>query len=121
MTGPALCAGLVIIYNALKQTKPALWELTDSTPEDHSLEAKVRTVATSQPGVPGLDKLHARKMGLSYYVDLHIVVNGQIPVREGHRIAHVVEREILNAVPQVSEVLVHVEPEEELIESRPTI
>ena len=64
----ALCAGLVIIYNALMQTKPALWELTDSTPEDHSLEAKVRAVATSQPGVLGLDKLHARKMGLSYYV-----------------------------------------------------
>jgi len=53
-------------------------------------------------------------MGLSYYVDLHIVVNGQIPVREGHRIAHAVEGEILKAVPQVSEVLVHVEPAEEL-------
>ena len=110
----ALCAGLVIIYNALKQMKPALWELTDSTPEDHSLEGKVRAVAASQHGVLGLDKLHARKMGLSYYVDLHIVVNGQIPVREGHRIAHAVEGEILKAVPQVSEVLVHVEPEEEL-------
>ena len=105
----------------MKQTKPALWELTDSTPEDYSLEAKVRAVATSQPGVLGLDKFHARKMGLSYCVDLHIVVNGQIPVREGHRIAHAAEREILNAVPRVSEVLVHVEPEEELIESRPTI
>lgn len=112
----ALCAGLVIIYNALKQAKPALWELTDSAPEDRTLEARVHAVAARQPGVIGLDKLHARKMGLNYYVDLHIVVNGQIPVRQGHRIAHAAEREIPNAVPQVSEVLVHAEPEEELIE-----
>lgn len=110
----ALCAALVIIYNALKQTRPALWELTDSAPEDPNVEAKVRAISAGQPGVIGLDKLHARKMGLSYYVDLHIVVNGQIPVREGHRIAHSVENAILKALPQVSEVLVHVEPEEEL-------
>jgi cation diffusion facilitator family transporter len=114
----ALCAGLVIIYNALKQAKPALWELTDSAPEDPSLEAKVRAVAASQPEIIGIDKLHARKMGLSYYVDLHIVVHGQLSVRDGHRIAHAVEREILSALPQVSEVLVHVEPEEELASHR---
>lgn len=110
----ALCAALVIIYNALKQTKPALWELTDSTPENPDVEVKVRNIAAAQPGVIGLDKCHARKMGLSYYVDLHIVVRGQLTVREGHRIAHSVENAILKSLPQVSEVLVHVEPEEEL-------
>ena len=35
-------------------------------------------------------------------------------MREGHRIAHQVEDEVLKALPEVSEVLVHVEPEEEL-------
>jgi cation diffusion facilitator family transporter len=110
----ALCAALVIIYNALKQTKPALWELTDSVPEDPNLEDRVRAISASQPGVIGLDKCHARKMGLSYYVDLHIVVNGKLSVREGHAIAHSVEAEVLKALPQISEVLVHVEPEEEL-------
>jgi cation diffusion facilitator family transporter len=110
----ALCAGLVIIYNALKQTKPALWELTDSAPEDPNVEAKVRTISANQPGVVGLDKCHARKMGLSYYVDLHIVVDGKVSVREGHQIAHTVEGAVLKALPQVAEVLVHVEPEEEL-------
>jgi cation diffusion facilitator family transporter len=109
----ALCAGLVIIYNAWKQTKPALWELTDSAP-DPSLESTIRAIAANQRGIIGLDKCHVRKMGLSFYVDLHIVVNGQLTVREGHRIAHNVEAEVLKALPQVSEVLVHVEPEEEL-------
>ena len=110
----ALCAALIIIANALKQAKPALWELTDSVPEDPTLEARIRGISASQPGVIGLDKCHVRKMGLSYYVDLHIIVNGLISVREGHGIAHAVVDRVLRALPLVSEVLVHVGPEEEL-------
>jgi divalent metal cation (Fe/Co/Zn/Cd) transporter len=56
-----------------------------------------------------------RKMGFSFYIDLHIVVNGDLTLREGHRIAHEVEDQVLKGVPQVAEVLVHVEPEEELV------
>ena len=55
-----------------------------------------------------------RKEGLIYYVDLHIVVQGEMSVREGHRLSHKVEDEVLRALPQVAEVLVHVEPEEGL-------
>jgi divalent metal cation (Fe/Co/Zn/Cd) transporter len=53
-------------------------------------------------------------MGLSFYVDLHIVVDGEMPVRDGHSLSHKVEDEVLRILPQVAEVLVHVEPEEEL-------
>ena len=53
-------------------------------------------------------------MGFRYYVDLHIVVEGTLTVREGHNIAHDVEDAVLMQVPQIAEVLVHVEPEEEL-------
>lgn len=109
----ALCASVVILYNAWKQVRPALFELTDQAP-DPTLEAKVRTVAGHVEGVIGLDKCFVRKMGLSYYVDLHIVVDGRMTVREGHRIAHAVEDKVLASLPQISEVLVHVEPEEEL-------
>lgn len=110
----ALCASLVILYNAWKQMRPALMELTDRLP-DPTLEAQVRAVAGRVEGVLGLDKCYVRKMGFSYYVDLHVIVNGEKSVREGHHIAHRVEDEVLAAVPQVSEVLVHIEPEEELI------
>jgi len=60
------------------------------------MESKVRAIAANQRGIIGLDKCHVRKMGLSFYVDFHIVA------------------EVLKALPQVSEVLVQVEPEEEL-------
>jgi divalent metal cation (Fe/Co/Zn/Cd) transporter len=78
------------------------------------MEAQVRQIAGQVGGIIGLDKCLVRKMGLTYYVDLHIVVRGEMSVREGHRLSHKVEDEVLRALPHVAEVLVHVEPEEEL-------
>jgi divalent metal cation (Fe/Co/Zn/Cd) transporter len=54
-------------------------------------------------------------VGFRFYVDLHVVVNGSLTVREGHKIAHQVKAHIMQTVPRVAEVLVHVEPEEELL------
>jgi cation diffusion facilitator family transporter len=109
----ALCAAVVILYNAGIQLRPAILELADIAP-DPDITAKVREIAARVPGVLGLDKCFVRKMGFSFYVDLHIIVNGELSVREGHRVAHLVEDSVLQKFPQISEVLVHVEPEEEL-------
>jgi cation diffusion facilitator family transporter len=109
----ALGAALVILYNAWSQLRPAVLELGDIAP-DNTLEAQVRGIAGQVPGVIALDKCLVRKMGFTFYVDLHIVVKGDMTVREGHRLSHKVEDEILGALPQVAEVLVHVEPEEVL-------
>jgi cation diffusion facilitator family transporter len=110
----AICAALVILYNAGRQMHPAVRELGDIAPEP-SMEAQVRAIAGRVSGIIGLDKCIVRKMGFTFYIDLHIVVDGELTVREGHSLSHKVEDEILRALPQVAEVLVHVEPEEELI------
>lgn len=112
----ALAAAAVMLFHAWKQVQPAVLELADMAPQP-ALEDRVRSVAQSATEVLGLDKCHVRKMGLSFYCDLQIVLKGDITVREGHRIAHEVEDQILRKVPQIVEVQVHVEPEEELGES----
>jgi len=106
----ALGAALMILYNAWRQLRPAILELGDVAP-DPTLETRVREIARHVSGVVGLDKCFVRKMGFSYYVDLHVVVNGNLSVREGHKIAHRVEAMVLKTLPQVSEVLVHIETE----------
>ena len=75
-----------------------------------------RVVVPLCPGAFGLEKCNVRKMGFRYYVDLHIVVEGTLTVRKGHNIAHDVEDAVLHRVPQIAEVLVHVELEEELLD-----
>jgi divalent metal cation (Fe/Co/Zn/Cd) transporter len=86
-----------------------LAELLDTAPP--LLDAEVRRVAASVPGVLAVDKCLVRKVGFSYFVDLHVVVNGDLPVREGHAIAHRVQRTVRAALPRVADVLVHVEPD----------
>jgi divalent metal cation (Fe/Co/Zn/Cd) transporter len=66
-------------------------------------------------GVFGVEKCFVRKVGFRYYVDLHVVVRGDLTVREGHLIAHAVADQVREQVAKIAEVLVHIEPEEELL------
>jgi cation diffusion facilitator family transporter len=105
----ALVASFVILHNAYSQLRPALAELSDVAPPK-TVEQQIRAVAAMVPGVQGLDKCFVRKMGFEFYVDLHILVDGNMAVNAGHLIAHAVEDSIQAAYPRVADVLVHVEP-----------
>jgi divalent metal cation (Fe/Co/Zn/Cd) transporter len=51
-----------------------------------------------------------RKLGMRLIVDLHVEVDPTISVLEGHRVAHEVKAHIQDELPQVMDVMVHVEP-----------
>ena len=110
----ALFAAPVILFGAWRQLQSPLAELLDTAPPPE-IEQQVREVAAFVPGVVGLEKCFVRKVGFRYYVDLHVVVSGDITVRSGHAISHVVEDRVLAAVDHIAKVLVHIEPEEELL------
>ena len=105
----ALAASGVILFNAYRIIRPAIDEVMDASPPAH-IEDAIRKTAGGVSGVVSLDKSSVRKMGLSYYVDLHVTVSGIISVREGHDIAREVKRTIIHEHPHVAEVLVHIEP-----------
>ena len=105
----ALAASAIITYNAARLLRASLYELTDASPS-RDLEEQVRRAAGSFPGVMALDKCLIRKMGLDYLVDLDVIVDGGITVREGHRIAHEVQEALRRSNPRISRVYVHVEP-----------
>lgn len=105
----ALFASCVIGFTAFRMFSPALHELMDAAPPAE-IEHEIRKSAESVPGVASLDKCLVRKMGVSYYVDLHVVVDGAMPVRNGHQIAHEVKDAIRRSNPKISDVLVHIEP-----------
>jgi divalent metal cation (Fe/Co/Zn/Cd) transporter len=76
------------------------------------LAAAVRAVAAAVPGVRGLEKTRVRKSGLSHLVDIHVEVDGELTVHEGHEIARAVKLALLKSDLRVSDVLVHIEPVE---------
>lgn len=71
----------------------------------------VRCISATVEGVVDTEKCFVRKMGLTYHVDLHLIVDGDISVREGHEIAHNLKNELQRQIPEISDVLIHVEPE----------
>jgi divalent metal cation (Fe/Co/Zn/Cd) transporter len=105
----ALFACALIGANGYRLLSPALREIMDTAPRGEIVDL-VRKAAASVPGVIEIDKSLVRKMGLQFYVDLHIKVDGSISVRDGHHIAHEVKRAIQQTDPRIADVLVHVEP-----------
>src|SRR5439155_24140660 len=97
--------------------RPALYEILDTAPRG-AIVHRVRESAASVPGVVEIDKCFVRKMGLSFYVDLHAKVDGKISVREGHHIAHEVKRALQESDPRIADVLVHIEPAKNLLGNR---
>ncbi len=105
----ALFACVLIAANGLRLLAPALREIMDTAPRGEIING-VRSAAASVPGVVEIDKCLVRKMGLAFYVDLHIGVKETISVREGHHIAHRVKDAIRATNSNIADVLVHIEP-----------
>ena len=105
----ALFACVIIASTGLRLLGPALREILDTAPRG-GITTMVRNAALSVPGVVDLDKCFVRKMGVSYYVDLHVQVDGAISVREGHELAHRVKDAIRATNSRIADVLVHIEP-----------
>ncbi|HMZ57989.1 MAG TPA: cation transporter dimerization domain-containing protein, partial [Leptospiraceae bacterium] len=99
----------IIAFNAYNLFRPAFSEIMDSAPSKEITE-QIRAVAFSVEGVIALHKCYVRKMGFDYFVDLHVLVDAEITVREGHTIGHAVKDAIRKANSRITDVLIHVEP-----------
>jgi cation diffusion facilitator family transporter len=113
----ALFASAIIAYNAHRIFRPALNEVMDAAPSEET-KTSIRQTAQEVQGVVALEKCLVRKMGLAYYVDLHVTVDGGISVRDGHDIARLVKKQICSSNPRIAEVLVHIEPTDLMLEGQ---
>jgi cation diffusion facilitator family transporter len=105
----ALFACAIIGYNGLLIFWPSIRDLMDTAPSK-GIQERVRNASLEVEGVAETEQCRVRKMGLEYYVDLHVKVDGGMTVTEGHGIAHRVKDAVRQAVPEVADVLVHIEP-----------
>ena len=105
----ALIASGIIFFNAYLIFRPALGEVMDENVHSDFI-VLVRKYSAELPLVIDTEKCFVRKSGMRYWVDLHIHVNGQLTVNEGHSIAHALKAHLMQMLPQIEDVLVHVEP-----------
>ena len=108
-------AALIVSFFIVWVGGQIAWEgtkdIVDSAPAAHILD-RIEATAMNAPGVIRLSQLRARYSGNRIIVDFNIEVDPDITVESGHKIATEVEDRILGEMPEVMDVLVHVEPTE---------
>ncbi len=109
----AVVMGFMILRMGGSLAWGAIMELIDTALDESQVE-QIRATLLSTPGVCGLHELRTRRMAHQALVDAHIQVDARISVSEGHRIAESARARVLRAHPEVLDVLVHVDPEDDL-------
>lgn len=107
----ALLAAGIILYNSYLIFRPALGEIMDEQVYDELVQ-KIRKIAPEVDGVLATEKCYVRKSGLKYYIDLHVTVKATLTVKKGHEIAHQVKDVLTEKLPQLGNVLIHIEPDD---------
>ncbi|MDB5121518.1 MAG: cation-efflux pump [Sphingobacteriales bacterium] len=107
----ALFASGFILYNSYLIFRPALGEIMDEHLYDDLVE-DIRKVSLTVNGIVDTEKCFIRKAGMKYHVDLHATVNAEITVKHGHEIAHKLQDTLRKDLPQLGNVLIHIEPNE---------
>jgi cation diffusion facilitator family transporter len=99
----------VILVSGVVLFRKSFNELMDVQAEDPFVQ-DVRRAAEEVAGVLGVEKLRIRKTGLEYLADIHIEVDPNLTVAEGHNIGHAVKDHLLDRFANLRDVLVHLEP-----------
>lgn len=90
----------------------SMQELVDTSLEPDRVEA-IRQVILDVDGADTLHVLRTRRMGSEALVDVHIQVNPNLSVSEGHYISETVRSSIIAKIEEVSDVMVHIDPEDD--------
>lgn len=89
-----------------------LRELMDTGLGADRLQA-IKQIIMDNSGVKTLHMLRTRMMGADALVDVHIQVESDLSVSEGHFISATVSKSIIEQIEEVREVMVHIDPEDD--------
>lgn len=105
-------AALIVSLMVLKMGWEFLWkalnDLTDHAASEQEMQA-IKSEILATPGVLGVHDLRTRKTGDLILVDVHLEIDGDLSVRQGHEIAEAVQARVLAQHP-VLNILTHVDP-----------
>jgi len=94
----------------------ALQELIDTALDPEMVE-QIRNTIMAVDGVRTCHMLRTRHSGSDALVDVHILVEPGLSVSEGHQIGEAVRARLMAGVEEVSDVTVHIDPEDDELAS----
>jgi ferrous-iron efflux pump FieF len=107
---PVFGAGIAvyIIWSAYRILRNSLDMLMDHELSDDERE-KIRAIALTHDAIESVHDLRTRQSGLTYFIQLHLEMDGDITLHDAHEIADEVELSLIEAYPG-SEIIIHQDP-----------
>ena len=73
-------------------------------------EDDVRRVVQSVPNVLGCHHIRSRGSADHVFLDLHVWLDGRMPLMEAHAVSHTVKDLLMEKYPQIADAIIHIEP-----------
>ena len=107
----SVIVGAFIVKVAIELLGRGIGDLLEQSLPDE-IETEILQLAATVPGISEPHDLRTRRIGDHYAIELHILVDGDIPLREAHDRASEVEQLLRNHYGDNTHVVVHVEPKQ---------
>ena len=104
-----IIVGLMIIGVAGKILYEGLIEITEQSADKESIET-IHKILSEEQDVLDWHALRTRRVGGELFIDVHLLVNPEISVRDSHVICEKVEERIEKELKKPVNVLIHIEP-----------
>jgi cation diffusion facilitator family transporter len=104
--------GLLIIRVGYKIVAEGISDLMDTAVSEDKTEV-IRQAIDEIHEVMEFHDLRTRRMGGKVFMDVHILVDPDLTVTEGHKIAESVRRKLIKTMDNIEDVLVHVDAEDD--------
>ncbi|MHB8619194.1 MAG: cation diffusion facilitator family transporter [Chloroflexota bacterium] len=99
----------LLILAIVRSTALSMWRrLMDAIDPDYV--AVVEEAAGGVHGVHQVTGVRVRWLGHRLVAELNVVVDGDMPTRESHRIVEEVRHELFHRLPQLADIIVHADP-----------
>lgn len=105
----SVIVGAFIVKVAVELLRRGIGDLLEQSLPDE-IESEILQLATTVEGIAEPHDLRTRRIGNHYAIELHILVDGDIPLRVAHDRASEVEELLKSHYGEDTHVVVHVEP-----------
>lgn len=104
----ALFISIYLLYNAYVLAAESIEQITDIelSPE---IKKQIEKIVINSEGIRGMHDFRSRNLGGIFYFEMHLEIDGNLPLSKAHYLSDIVENKILDLYPN-SQILIHQDP-----------
>jgi len=102
-----VAVAILIAHTSYQIARDASGILSDHVVID---EEEIHRAVMSVPGVLGCHHIRTRGSLDHVFLDLHVWLPADAPLRDAHQVSHIVKDRLMERFPQIADAIIHIEP-----------